>query len=327
MLSPMPIRRRTLLAAAAAAGAPAAQAQPWQPDRPLRLVVPYTPAGVTDQLGRFVADRLSRALAQPVTVENRPGANTQIGAQAVVNAPADGNTLFLASAASMVLNPLLYQRLTHDPARDFTVLAIMLELPLVMVVNPRVPATSLAAFVAWARANPQAVNYASVGIGNPLHLAGELFRAAANIEMQHIPYPGSAPALTALVAGDVQVMFDVILTSLPFIRDDRLRPLGVTTTTRLPVLPDTPAIAEAFPGYQATTWLGIATRSAVPAAAQSRLRAALAEMQADPEFAARFAPLGLLVQPPADAAAIAAQLAAERARWGAVIASNNIVLD
>lgn len=319
--------RRGLLAAPFGLAAPALAQGAWQPDRPLRLIVPYTPAGVTDQLARFVAERLSRALGQPVPVENRPGANTQIGAQAVVSQPADGTTLFLASAASMVMNPLLYRRMPFDTARDFTILSVMLETPLVLVVNPSVPARTVPEFIDFARQNPTAVNYASVGIGNPLHLAGELFRTMAGVEMQHIPYPGSAPALTALVSGDVQAMFDVVLTSLPFIRDDRLRPLGVTTAQRLPVLPETPAIGETLPGYVATTWLGIAVRSGLPAAAEARLRAALDAILTEAAFRERFGALGLLVQAPRDRDAIAALVGAEKARWAGVIEARGITLD
>lgn len=282
---------------------------------------------MTDQLARFVAERLSRALGQPVPVENRPGANTQIGAQAVVAQPADGTTLFLASAASMVMNPLLYRRLSYDAVKDFTILSVMLETPLVLVVNPSVPARTVPEFIAYAQQHPRAINYASVGIGNPLHLAGELFRAMAGVEMQHVPYPGSAPALTALVAGDVQAMFDVVLTSLPFIRDNRLRPLGVTTAARLAAMPETPAIAETLPGYVATTWLGIAVRAGLPASAEARLRAELDAILADAAFRERFAPLGLLVQEPRDAAAIATLVDAERQRWAGIIAARTIVLD
>jgi len=320
------LTRRALGATLLAAPALAQQAR-WSPDRPLRLIVPYTPAGITDQLARYVAERLARELGQPMPVENRPGANAIIGAQAVANAAADGHTLFLATAASMVLNPLLYRRLPYDVARDFSVLAMMLETPLVMVVNPRVPARTLPEFVAWAKANPRAVNFASVGVGNPLHLAGELFNRAAGLEMQHVPYPGTAPALTALVAGDVQVMFDVVLTSLPFIRDDRLRPLAVTTAQRLPVLADAPAIAEFFPGYQATTWLGIAIRAGAPPAIEVRLREALAAIQADNDFRGRFETLGLIALPPRDAATIGAAMAADSARWGGIIRAQGIVLE
>ncbi len=324
----MSMTRRAMLGAIAAAPLMRAAAAQWVPERPLKLVVPYAPGGVTDQLGRAIAERLSRALGQVVVVENRPGANAMIGSQAVAQAAPDGHTLLMCSGASLVLNPLLYRRLPYDPDRDLTALAVMVETPLVMVVNPRLPVASVAEFVAYARQHADALNYASVGLGNPIQLAAELFRMAAGIAMTHVAYPGSAPALTALIAGDVQVMFDVVLTALPFIRDNRLRALAVTTRTRLPVLPDVPTIAESgYPDYEASTWFGVAVPRATPAPVAERLRAALAAVQQDADFRARFEALGLLMMPPRDAAEIAAHLAAERARWGAVIRARAITLD
>ena len=302
-----------------------ALAQPSWPSRPLRLLAPYAPGGVTDQLARAIAELLARELGQPVLVENRPGANTIIGTQAVVQAAPDGHTLLMASGASMVLNPLLYPRLPYQPARDLTLLAVMVETPLVMVVPTALPATTVEAFVALARQRP--VNFASVGIGNPIHLAGELFAIAAGVEMQNVVYPGSAPALLSLIGGDVQVMFDVVLTALPFIREGRLRALGVTTRARLPVLPEVPAIAESYPGYEATTWFGVAAPRGLAPPVEVRLRQALAAAQSDAGFRARFGELGLVVQPPRDAAAITRLIEAETARWGSVIRARGIVLD
>jgi tripartite-type tricarboxylate transporter receptor subunit TctC len=302
-----------------------ALAQAW-PTRPLRLVCPYAPGGTTDQLARAIAELLARALGQPVLVENRAGANTIIGTQAVAQAAADGHTLLMASGASMVLNPLLYRRLPYDATRDLTTLAVMVETPLVMVVPATLPVRDVADFVAMARRQP--VNFASVGVGNPIHLAGELFRAAAGIEMQNVVYPGSAPALTALLAGDVQVIFDVVLTALPFILDGRLRALAVTTAARLPVLPDVPTIAESgFPGYEATTWFGVAAPRGLAPDVEARLRSALATVQADAGFQARFGALGLVMLPPAERQAIEAGLAREAARWGDVIRARGIVLE
>ncbi|NDG49943.1 MAG: tripartite tricarboxylate transporter substrate binding protein [Rhodospirillales bacterium] len=302
-----------------------ALAQTW-PTRPLRLVCPYAPGGTTDQLARAIAELLARALGQPVLVENRAGANTIIGTQAVAQSAADGQTLLMASGASMVLNPLLYRRLPYDAARDLTTLAVMVETPLVMVVPATLPVRDVADFVALARRQP--VNFASVGVGNPIHLAAELFRAAAGIDMQNVVYPGSAPALTALLAGDVQVIFDVVLTALPFIRDGRLRALAVTTAARLAVLPDLPTVAETgYPGYAATTWFGVAAPRGLAPDVEARLRSALATVQTDPGFQARFGALGLVMLPPAEPQAIEAGLAREAARWGSVIHARGIVLE
>ncbi|SDD18497.1 Bug family tripartite tricarboxylate transporter substrate binding protein [Belnapia rosea] len=322
----MPIARRAALALPLAAlGRPAA-AQPWPP-RPPRLVVPYAPGGLTDILARALAAGLGAQLGQQVVVENRPGANTIIGAGAVAQAAPDGLTLLMASGASTVLNPLLYRQLPYDAARDLLVVGIVVETPLVMVVPPGLPVRSVAEFVAHAKARPDGVNYASVGLGNPIQLAAELFAMGAGVPLTNVVYPGSAPALLALTAGEVQVMFDVIGTSLPQIREGRLRALAVTTRERLAVLPDVPTIAESgLPGYQATTWFGIAVPRAVPEPVLARLRTALAAVQQEPEFVRRFADLGLAVQPPLEAAAIEAYLAEERERWGGVIRAKGISL-
>lgn len=320
------IARRIALMLPAALAAPAVRAQDAWPNRVLRLVVPYAPGGTTDQLGRFIAERLSRELGQTVVVENRAGANTIIGTQAVAQAAGDGYTLLMASGASMVLNPMLYRRLPYNPDRDLTLLASMVETPLLMVVPPSLPANTLPEFVALARQRD--INVATVGIGNPIHLAAELFRSAAGIEMQNVVYPGSAPALTALIAGDVQVMFDVILTALPFVQAGRLRALAVTTRQRVPVLPDVPAIAElGFPDYEATTWFGVAAPQSTPAPIKARLREALGVVQADPAFRERFGSLGLLIQPVRDEAALNRMIGTERRRWSEIIRSRGIVLD
>ncbi|MBL6457640.1 tripartite tricarboxylate transporter substrate binding protein [Belnapia sp. T6] len=321
----MPIPRRAAFTLPLAA-LPAA-AQPAWPPRPLRLIVPYAPGGVTDILARAVAAGLGSQLGTQVVVENRPGANTIIGTGAVAQAAPDGLTLLMASGASTVLNPLLYRQLPYDAARDLAVLGIVVETPLVMVVPPSLPVRSVAEFIAYAKARPDAVNYASVGLGNPIQLAAELFAMGAGISMTNVVYPGSAPSLLALAAGDVQVMFDVIGTSLPQIRDGRLRALAVTTRARLPVLPDVPTIAESgLPGYQAATWFGLALPRATPEPVQARLRTALAAVQQDAEFAQRFSDLGLAIQPPREPAAIEAYLAEERERWGGVIRARGISL-
>lgn len=319
-------RRGALALGAGLLAAPALRAQPSWPSRPLRLVVPYAPGGTTDQLGRSIAERLGPELGQSVVVENRPGANTIIGTQAVAQATGDGHTLLMASGASMVLNPLLYQKLSYDADRDLSLLAMMVETPLVMVVGPQVPAQTLAEFTALAK--QRRMNVASVGKGNPIHLAAELYQVAAGVEMENVIYPGSAPALLALLSGDVQVMFDVVLTALPFIREGKLRALAVTTRQRLPVLPEVPSIAESgHPNYEATTWFGVAAPRGTPEPVQARLRTALAAVQTDRVFQERFASLGLLVQAPRDKAALEALLQTEKSRWSELIQARKISLD
>jgi len=309
----------------AAAASPAVAAFP---DRPLKLVVPYTPGGAADQLSRVLAERLSRELAQPVVVENKPGANTMIAATQVARSQPDGYTLFLASNASMVLNPMLYQKIAYDAARDFSVLSVVAELPLVVVANNEVPAATLAQFVGVAKARPGKLNYASVGIGNPLQLATELLKSRTGMDVAHIPYNGSAPALSSLMANDTQLMVDVISTSLPLVKEGKIKALAVTTADRLPVLPDVPTVAESgFPGFRAATWFGVAVPAATPAAEAGALRDAVAKVMRQPDFRERFQALGLVIQAPRDQAETARYVAEDRERWGEVIRANHIKLD
>lgn len=298
------------------------------PDRPLKLVVPYTPGGAADQLSRVLAERLSRELAQPVVVENKPGANTMIAATQVARAQPDGYTLFLASNASMVLNPMLYQKIAYDAARDFRVLSVVAELPLVVVANNEVPATTLAQFVSVAKARPGKLNYASVGIGNPLQLATELLKSRTGMDVAHIPYNGSAPALSSLMANDTQLMVDVISTSLPLIKEGKIKALAVTTSERLPVLPDVPTVAESgFPGFRAATWFGVAVPAETPAAEANALRDAVAKVMRQPDFRERFQALGLVIQAPRDQVETERYVEEDRKRWGEVIRANHIKLD
>jgi tripartite-type tricarboxylate transporter receptor subunit TctC len=308
------------------AGAP--QALAAFPDRPVKLVVPYTPGGAADQLSRVLAERLSRELSQSVVVENKPGANTMIAATQVARAQPDGYTLFLASNASMVLNPMLYQKISYDAARDFRVLSVVAELPLVVVANNEVRATTWAQFVSYAKARPGKLNYASVGIGNPLQLATELLKTRTGIDIAHIPYNGSAPALSSLMANDTQLMVDVISTSLPLVKENKIKALAVTTAERLPVLPDVPTVAESgFPGFRAATWFGVAVPLATPAAEAKALQDAVARVMAQPDFRERFQTLGLVIQAPRDQAETDRYVAEDRERWGAVIRANQIKLD
>ncbi|MCY1200524.1 hypothetical protein D9M72_119550 [compost metagenome] len=320
------LRRIAAAAIFAFAGPPAALAS--FPDRPVKLVVPYTPGGSADQLSRMLAEGLSRDLGQPVVVENKPGANTMIAATQVARSAPDGYTLLLASNASMVLNPMLYQRIAYDAARDFRVLGIAAELPLVVVANNEVPAATLAEFVGYAKARRGKLNYASVGIGNPLQLATELLKSRTGMDVAHIPYNGSAPALTSLMGNDTQLMVDVISTSLPLVRERKIKALAVTAGERLAVLPDVPTVAESgFPGFRAATWFGVAVPSAVPRAEAQRLRAAVDKVLKDPAFRGRFEPLGLVIQAPRSQADVDAYVEEDRQRWGAVIKANAIKLD
>jgi tripartite-type tricarboxylate transporter receptor subunit TctC len=224
------------------------------PTRPIKVVVPYPPGGPTDILGRVVADFLGKDLKQATLVENRPGAQGAIGAEMVARADPDGYTLLVAAGSIIVLNPLLCRKLSYDPARDFRMLALMTDFPVVMEVHPSVPAKTVAEFVAYARQNP-GLNFGSAGTGGTIHLAGEMFKRIAGIEMTHVPYKGAAPALTDLLAGNIQVTFDSVSTALPPVRSGMLRALGVNSAQRLSDLPDLPTIAESgYPDYLVSVW-------------------------------------------------------------------------
>jgi tripartite-type tricarboxylate transporter receptor subunit TctC len=298
------------------------------PDRPLKLVVPYTPGGSADILGRALAAELGKEVGQQVVVENKPGANTMIAASAVARAPADGYTLLLGSSASMVLNPLLYRKMSYVPQKDYRVLAVVAEAPLVVVSNDKVPAQNLRDFTAYAKANAGRLNYSSVGLGNPLQLATEMLKGELQFEATHVPYNGSAPALAALLANDTQLMVDVAATSLPHIRAGKLRALAVTGSERLASLPEVPTVAESgAPGFHAATWFGVAVPAATPAPVAQRLQSALAKVMAAPSFRSLLEAQSLLPQPARGEAEVDRYVERDRASWGKVIRAHNISLE
>ena len=303
-----------------------AQAVPY-PGKPVKLVVPYAAGGSTDQLARAVADQLGRALGQSVVVENKPGGNTIVAADHVAKSPADGYTLFMGSSASLAVNPLLYSQLPYNPRTDFAGISMLAASPLILVVPQELPVKSVSEFIAYGKAKPNSLNYASVGNGNPLHLAGELFKVSAGIEMVHVPYNGSTPALTALMGNQVQAMFDVVLTSNPHIKSGKLRALGVTGARRIPLLPDVPTVAESgLPGYEAGIWFAMVAPKATPAAIVQRLNQEVTQILKLPEMRARFDALALELIPssPDDVAAYAAR---EQGRWAKLIKEKGIRLD
>ena len=323
-----PLRRvgAPILALALALATSGASAQTY-PSKPLKLVVPYAAGGSTDQLARAIAEPLGRALGQPVVVENKPGGNTIIGADAVAKAAADGHTLFMCSSASLAVNPLLYSRLPYNPKADFAGISMLASSPLVMVVPAELPVTTVKGFVELAKAKPGTLNYASVGNGNPLHLAGELFKVATGIEMTHVPYNGSAPALTAVLGNQVQTMFDVVLTSNPHIKSGKLRALGLTGSQRLALLPGVPTIAESgYPGYEAGIWFAMVVPKATPAAIVARLNTEVGKILKQPEMKARFDGLALELIPstPDEVAQFTLR---EQARWARLIREKGIRLE
>jgi tripartite-type tricarboxylate transporter receptor subunit TctC len=297
------------------------------PARPIKLVVPYAAGGPTDVLGRLVGEYLGRDLKQAVFVENKAGAQGAIGADAVARSEPDGYTLFVTAASIIVLNPMLYKKLPYDP-KDFRMLALVTDLPVVMEVHPSVPAKTVAEFVAYARQNPGKINFGSAGTGGTIHLAGEMFKQIAGIEMTHVPYKGAGPALTDLLSGNIQVMFDTLSTALPPVKSGMVRALGVSSAERSPDLPEVPTIAESgYPDYRVSVWYGIAAPAKLPDDVAQKIGASLDRALNDDAFRASLEKIGFPVFRPRSAAAIAEFIDADRARWSGVIKAQNISLD
>jgi tripartite-type tricarboxylate transporter receptor subunit TctC len=295
------------------------------PNKPVKWIVPYTPAGTTDILARIISQYLSEKLGQTFVVENRPGAGNNLGTEAVVRAPADGYTLLLINPAHGI-NATLYPKLTFNVIRDIAPVAGLIRVPNVMTVNPDVPAKTVAEFIAYAKANPGKINWATSGNGTSVHLSGELFKSMAGIELTHVPYRGSAPAITDLLSGTVQVIFDNMPSILPHIQGGKLRALAVTTAKRSEALPDVPTVAETIPGYEASAWFGMGAPKGTPPEVIAILNKAVNEALADPKIKARLADLGghqQLGGTPEDFGKI---IALETDKWAKVIKSANVPL-
>jgi len=262
----------------------------------VRIIVGFPAGGVTDITARVTGQWLSERLGQQFVIENRPGAATNIATEAVIRAPADGYTLLLANATNAI-NATLYERLNFDFIRDVVPIASIVETPFVMVVNPSFSAKTVPEFIEYAKANPGKLSMASAGSGSAPHVAGELFKMMADINMPHVPYRGDAPAITDLIGGQVQVYFATMGGSIEYIRGGKLRPLAVTTTTRSAALPDIPTMADFLPGYEATAWLGLVAPKNTPAEIAEKLNKEINTALADHRTKARFADLGLTVLP------------------------------
>jgi tripartite-type tricarboxylate transporter receptor subunit TctC len=315
------------LACALVCAAPQGHAADY-PTRPIRLIVPYAAGGPTDVLGRMVGDYLSRDLKQPVVVENKAGAQGAIGADAAARAEPDGYTLFFTAASIIVLNPMLYKKLPYDPARDFRLLALITDLPVVMEVHPSVPARTVAEFVAYARQNPGKLNFGSAGTGGTIHLAGEMFKQMAGVDMVHVAYKGAAPALTDLLSGNIQLMFDTLGTALPPVKGGLLRALAVSSAQRVPDLPDVPTMAEAgYPDYGVSVWYGVAAQAKLPDDIAQKLTASLNKALGDDAFRASLDKVGFPPLRAKSQAEIDKFVATDRARWAGVIKTLNISLD
>ena len=321
----MKITRRAAIAGALLPFAARAQAPEW-PSRPVRFIVPYPPGGPTDIMGRIVAQAVQGPLGQPFVVENRAGANGLIGSEQAARAAPDGTT-FLVNASAHVIVPHLTPNMPIDVLADFVPVTNIAAVPLWLVVNPALPVRSVAEFIAYARANPGRIAYASSSQGGAPHLAGELFKLMTGTDLVHVPYRGSGPAGQDLIAGTVQAMFDSVPASAGAVRDGRLRALGVTTKNRIAPFPDLPTIAEAgVPGYEISTWYGIWAPVRTPSAIINRLQQAVAAAARNPETRARFDALG--AEPVADSPEDYARFVrAEYDRWGKLVRDARIKLD
>jgi tripartite-type tricarboxylate transporter receptor subunit TctC len=322
----MKLPRRTFLhLATGAAVLPAlsriARAQAY-PTRPVRIIVGWPVGGTTDIATRLMGQWLSERLGQPFVIENRPGAASNIGTEAVVRAPADGYTL-LAVTATNTVNATLYDKLNFSLNRDIATIAGILRSPLVLEVHPAVPVNTVPEFIAYAKANSGKIGMASFGTGTTSHVAGELFKMTAGIHMLHVPYRGSAPMVTDLLGGQVQVAFDNLPASIEHIRAGKLRPLAVTTATRSEALPNIPTMSEFLPGYEASAWIAVGVPSGTPAEIVNKLNKEINAGLADPKIRARIADIGGTVLA-GSAAEVGKLIAEETEKWAKVIRAANI---
>ena len=292
------------------------------PTRPVRIIVGFAPGGSTDIVARLIGQWLSERLGQSFVIENRPGAAGNVAAEAVVKSVADGYVL-LMGGANNAINTTLYDKLNFNFLRDITPVASVIREPLIMEVNPSVPAKTVSEFIAYTRANLGRISMGSAGTGSINHLSGELFKMMTGVPMTHVPYRGGAPAVTDLLSGQVQVVFGTITTSSEHIRAGKLRALAVTTATRSDVLPDVPSMAEFVPGYEASNWNGICAPKNTSAEIIDRVNQAINAGLAEPKIKARLAELGGVILPgsPADFGKLIAE---ETEKWGKVIRAANI---
>ena len=326
----MKLTRRMTMAAALGAGlalaAPmAARAQDF-PSRPITMVVPFAAGGSTDLVARVIAQKMAADLGQNVVVENVGGAGGSLGADKVARAGADGYTILMGTVATHALNPLMLKTKPYDPETDFAPVSLLVVVPNVLVVNPQLGVKSVAELVALLKKEPGKHAYASSGNGTPLHLSGELFKSLAGVEMEHVPYKGSGPALTDLLGNQVSIMFDNLPSSSSHIKAGKLLGLGVTTKERAPSFPDMPAIGETVKGYETYTWNALFAPKGTPAAAVARLNAAANKALQDPEVKARMADFSATIVG-STPEALAAHVKAEVAKWAPVVKAAGVSME
>ena len=315
------------MALVAGVAAPDASAQAAWPSKPIRIVVPFPPGGTTDILARAAAQKMAEAWKEQAVIDNRPGAGGNIGAELVAKAPADGYTMLMGTVGTHAINASLYAKMPYDHVKDFAPVILVAAVPNVMVVHPSVPAATVAEFIAWAKANPGKVNFASSGSGTSIHLAGELFKTQTGLAMTHVPYKGSAPAIADLIGGQVQVMFDNLPSALPQIRGGKLRALAVTSRERANALPDVPTVAESgLPGFEASSWFGLLAPTGTPREVVVRVNAEIARWLASSDAKDKLASQGAIAAggTPED---FVSHIAAETAKWQKVVRESGAKVD
>lgn len=321
-------RRAALRLAAALAATTALTTAAWAeyPDRPITLVIPFAAGGSTDVVGRIVAERMSAELGQQVVVQNVGGAGGSLGAQQVAAAEPDGYTILMGTVATHALNPLILKQKPYDPVADFAPVSLLVVVPNVLAVNPELPVNTVQELIDLAKKDPGVLSYASSGNGTPLHLSGELFKAMAGVDIAHIPYKGSGPALTDVLGNQVPIIFDNLPSSSGHITSGTLRALGVTTKERAPSFPDLPAIAETLPGYETYTWNALFAPAGTPPEAIARLNAAAKVAMADTAVMEQMAGFSatIVASTPEE---LAAHVAAEAAKWAPVVKDANVQVE
>ena len=328
----IPSTRRTLLAALATAAVGAAIpagafAQAAYPTKPVTIVVPFAAGGTTDILARIIGQALTSELGQPVVVDNRAGAGGNIGGALAAKAPADGYTLFMGTVGTHAINASLYKKMPFDPVKDFAPLTRVANVPNLLVANPAQPYKSVKELIAYAKANPGKVNFGSSGNGSSIHLSGELFKSLAKVDMVHVPYKGSAPAVTDLLGNQIGIMFDNMPSAIQHVRSGKLVPIAVTTAKRSPELPNVPTIAEAgVPGYEATSWFGMFAPAGTPAPVLAKLNTALVKVLNQAEVKKKINEQGAETtsETPEQFAAF---IKTESVKWGKVVQESGASLD
>jgi tripartite-type tricarboxylate transporter receptor subunit TctC len=327
----MPLTRRQAIAGfggglALLTGLPAF-AQTAYPSRTIKMIVPYPPGGTTDLLGRMVADQLQSGLGATVVVENKPGAATSTGAELVARSEPDGYTLLMATSTTLAVNKTMYRKLPYDPVKDFTPIALVAAVPFALICNPQLPVKTLPEFIAYAKSKP-GLAYGSGGNGSPQHLGAEMLKTAAGIDIRHVPYRGSVPAMLDMIAGHISFMVVDLQPALPQIRAGKVRVLGVTTPKRVAAAPDIPTLAEGgLKGFELVPWQGVVAPAGVPRPIVDRLAAQIGKLMADPATRRKLTAIGLEPLPESTPDSFAAFVKAEVERWAGIVKKSGTELD